>query len=143
MIKDRSLASPIAAPKADPLEGLDDAALLALRSRIDKQLRVDLAKLDLADELGVQYRSGMTLLATVRDDPDVPANQKSQVFNTVSAMLEKIVKQQKVVFNAERLKRFESAFLRVLDEMPAESKRKFFDMYADYLTGEKKLEEAA
>lgn len=120
-------------PKADPLEGLDDEALLNLRHRLDKKLNLDLTKLNLAEELGMQYRSGMILLASVQGDSDTPANQRAQVFNSVGAMLEKIVKQQKVVYNAERLKRFEHAFLRVLEDLPLESKHKFFDQYGDYL----------
>lgn len=119
--------------KADILEGMTDEELLALRHRLDKKLNLDLAQLNLAEELGMQYRSGMILLASVQGDSDTPANQRAQVFNSVGAMLEKIVKQQKVVYNAERLKRFEHAFLRVLEDLPLESKHKFFDQYGDYL----------
>lgn len=119
--------------KADILEGMTDEELLALRHRLDKKLNLDLAQLNLAEELGMQYRSGMILLASVQGDSDTPANQRAQVFNSVGAMLEKIVKQQKVVYSAERLKRFEHAFLRVLEDLPLESKHKFFDQYGDYL----------
>lgn len=141
MIKDRSLA-PQAVIKVDPLEGLDDAQLIALRHRLDKKLNLDLTQLNLAEELGLQYRSGMALLASVQEDKDTPANQRAQVFNSVGAMLAQIVKQQKVVYNAERLKRFESAFLKVLEELPDASKRKFFDMYGEFLKEETKPDEA-
>lgn len=126
----------------DPLEGLDDTELLSLRHRLDKKLRLDLTQLDLAEELGMQYRSGMILLASVQEDKDTPANQRAQVFNSVSTMLEKIVKQQKIVYSAERLKRFESSFIKVLEQLPEELKRKFFDLYSEFLT-EAKPEEAA
>jgi hypothetical protein len=127
--------------KVDPLEGLDDSQMLALRMRLDKKLNLDLTKLNLADELGLQYRAGTILLASVQDDNGTPANQRAQVFNSVSGMLEKIVKQQKIVYSAERLKRFESAFIKVLEDLPLESKRKFFDMYGEFLK-EEKAEEA-
>lgn len=126
----------------DPLEGLDDQELLTLRHRLDKKLKLDLTQLDLAEELGMQYRSGMILLASVQDDKETPANQRAQVFNSVSSMLEKIVKQQKIVYDAERLKRFESSFLKVLQDLPEASKRKFFDLYGEYLKGEEKVEVA-
>lgn len=133
-----------AAAQADILAGLDDEQLLALRHRLDKKLRLDLTKLNLAEELGMQYRSGMTLLASVQDDSDTPANQRAQVFNSVGAMLDKIVKNQKIVYDAERLKRFESAFLKVLDLLGTdEMKRRFFDLYGDYLKKNEKPEEAA
>lgn len=133
-----------AATQADILAGLDDEQLLALRHRLDKKLRLDLTKLNLAEELGMQYRSGMTLLASVQDDSDTPANQRAQVFNSVGAMLDKIVKNQKIVYDAERLKRFESAFLKVLDLLGTdEMKRRFFDLYGDYLKKNEKPEEAA
>lgn len=126
----------------DPLEGLSDQELLMLRHRLDKKLNLDLSQLDLAEELGMQYRSGMILLASVQNDENTPANQQAQVFNSVSGMLEKIVKQQKIVYSAERLKRFESAFLKVLQDLPEASKRKFFDLYGEYLKAENKVEVA-
>lgn len=131
-LKKQSLAPNIQA-KADPLEGLDAEELLSLRHRLDKRLNLDLTKLNLAEELGMQYRSGMILLANVQDDEGTPANQKAQVFNSVGTMLQNIVKQQKVVYDAERLKRFESAFLKVLEDLPEERRRKFFDLYGEYL----------
>jgi hypothetical protein len=124
----------------DPLEGLDDEQLLALRRRLDKKLNLDLARLNLADELGMQYRSGQLLLAKVQEDDETPANQKAQVFNSVGTMLKDIVKQQKIVYDAERLKRFESAFIKVLEELPVESKRKFFDLYGEFLKNDKSEE---
>lgn len=139
-LKNHSLAPGAAVIKADPLEGLDDTELLALRHRLDKKLNLDLTQLNLAEELGMQYRSGMILLASVQDDSETPANQRAQVFNSVGAMLEKIVKQQKIVYDAERLKRFEASFLRVMQELPEGSRRKFFDLYGEYLKDEPKPE---
>jgi hypothetical protein len=136
-LKDLGLkAKPIV--NVDLLEGLDDAQLLTLRQRLDKKLRLDLKNLDLAEELGMQYRDGMTLLASVREDKDTPANQRAQVFNSVGAMLEKIIKLQKIVYDAERLKRMEAAILKTLKELPDDKKRLFFDLYGEYLTVEQK-----
>lgn len=122
--------------KVDILDGLSSEELISLRHRLDKKLNLDLTKLNLAEELGMQYRSGMILLASVQEDSETPANQKAQVFNSVGTMLKDIVKQQKVVYDAERLKRFEGAFLKVLEDLPIEAKRKFFDLYGEYLKQE-------
>jgi hypothetical protein len=132
-----------ASAKADPLDGLSDEELIALRMRLDKRLNLDLKELDLAEELGMQYRAGQILLASVQDDKNTPANQRAQVFNSVGNMLKDIVKQQKVVYDAERLKRFESAFLKVLEDLPDDKKRKFFDLYGEYLKGDAKKEATA
>lgn len=132
-LKDLSMKKPVAGPVSD-LSNMSEEELLSLRHRIDKLLNIDITKLNLAEELGMQYRSGMVLLASVQDDKDTPANQRAQVFNSVSAMLEKIFKNQKIVYDAERLKRFESAFLKTLEILGTdEMKRRFFDLYGDYL----------
>jgi hypothetical protein len=132
-LKNHSLQPVKPEAKADPLEGLDERGLLDLRAKIDSKLKVDLNRINLAEELGLQYRSGMAMLVEVQTDKDVPANQKSQVFNSVSKMLSDIIKQQKVVFSAERLKRYEVAFLKVLGQLPPESARIYFDLYGEFL----------
>lgn len=132
-MKDHSL-KPKVDVKVDILAGLDEEGLLELRAKIDGRLQLDLEDLDLSKELSLQYRAGKALLNSVNTDESVPANQRSQVFNSVNNMLEKIVKQQGVVFDAERLKRFESSFLRVLEELGTDdARRKFFDLYGEYL----------
>lgn len=146
-LKKHSLAP--AAAQADDLAlmiagiaELDDKDLMTLRHELDKALRLDVNKLNLAEELGLQYRAGMTLLASIQDDKDVPANQRAQVFNSVGGMLDKINKQMKIVYSAERLKRYERALLKVLEDLPDESKRVFFDLYGDFLKEEPAVEEA-
>lgn len=142
-LKDYNLKAPAAA--ADPLailESLDDEALMRLRGAIDKKLKIDPRHLNMADELGFQFKAGKILLESIQDDSDVPANQRAQVFNSVGAMLEKISKQMKIAYDAERLKRFEAAFMKVLVDLPDEEKRKFFDLYGEYLTSDQKAEAA-
>lgn len=137
MLKNHSLAPKAPAkPVADLLSGLDDAELLRLRNAIDKKLQIDPRLLNMGDELGAQYRAGKALLASIQDDDDVPANQRSQVFNSVGAMLQQITKQMGQVYDAERLKRYEAAWMKVMKDLPEESQKLFFDLYSDYLTKE-------
>lgn len=133
MLKDQQLKPKTAAPEPDILEGMDDQQLLSLRHKIDLRLKVEIKDLNLTEELGLNYRQGKVLLESVQNDPLTPVNQKAQVFNSVGAMLSNIVKLRDVVFSAERQKRFESSFLKVLEKMPAESKIAFFDMYGEFL----------
>lgn len=135
-LKNHNLGAPNALPKVTEsvLDGLGQDELMALRQKIDGQLQIDINKLNLTDELGLQYRFGMNLLATISgDDDDTPTNQKAQVMNSVNATLKEIIKQTEVVYGAERLKRFEAAMLKVLRGLPEDSRRVFFDLYSDYL----------
>lgn len=133
MLKNHSLAPSNVAAKTDPLEGLNQEQLLALRTCIDLRLNTDLSKLNLTEELGLQYRSGMVLLQSVQADKDVPANQRAQVLNSVRATLSDIIKQLKSVYSAERIKRHEAAILKVLENLPTESKRMYLDLYGEFL----------
>lgn len=143
-LKNRSLAPTGPEAKIDPLEGLDEIGLMALRERIDMIIKPDLARLNMAEELGLQYRQGKHLLALIQNDNGTPANQKAQVFNAVAGMLEKIVKQQKIVYSAERMKRCESAILKVLMHAGSEDdKRRFFDLYGEFLAEDSDAAKAA
>lgn len=131
MLKNYSL-NPDAEP-VDPLKGLDDQALLALRQRIDLKMKVEISNINLTEELGLQYRQGQALLAEIMVDKSVPANQKAQMQNSIRATLESIIRQQEIVYSAERLKRFETAFHKVLEKLSPESKALYFELYEEYL----------
>jgi len=133
MLKNHTLTNKTGPEPIDLLEGLDDKALLVLRGRIDAKMKIDLSRMNLAEELGLQYKSGMALLTDVQADKETPANQKAQVFNSVSKMLQDIIKSQKIVYSAERLKRFEVALLKVLGQLPGASARTYFDLYGEFL----------
>lgn len=133
MLKNHSLTPAKPQIKGDPLDGLDEEGMLALRREIDRRLKTDLSVIDLGEELGLNYRAGKLMLAQVLEDDQCPANQKSQVFNSVSSMLDRIVKQQDIVYSAERLKRFEHAFLKVLNQLGEDAKQVFFDLYGEFL----------
>lgn len=133
-LKDLDLNPTKPPAKVDPLEGLNDEQLLQLRNRIDARLTVDIDQLNLTEELGLQFRAAKLLLANLQDADDVPANQKAQVFNSVSAMLTKIIEQREFVYSAERLKRFEAALLKTLEQAgSAEQRAIFFDLYSEFL----------
>ncbi len=133
MLKKRTLQPYVQPPVLDLLDGKTDDELLALRAEIDKRLMLEIKHVNLTEELGLQFRQGKALLEQVRTDTATPTNQKAQVFNSVNSMLNNIAKQMDIVYSAERLKRFEVAFLKILEKLPAESKEQFFEMYGEYL----------
>ena len=132
MLKNYDLNSTPAEP-VDLLKGLDHEAMLVLRRRIDAELRIEIADINLTEELGLQYRQGQLLLAEVMADRTTPVNQKAQALNSVRATLESIINQQQIVYSAERLKRFEVAFHKVLEKLEPESRELYFNLYGEYL----------
>jgi hypothetical protein len=150
-LKDFSLKSNTANPGSkskldlviDQLPGFDDKELAELRYALDALLPLDLGKLDLAEELALQFRQAKVLLVEVQRDATTPANQKAQIFNSVRAQLESIVKQQEVVWSMERLKKFEVAFIKAANLLTPEARDAFFDLYGEFLQDPNKATGAA
>lgn len=115
------------------IETFSESELQELRHQIDQRLHLDLGSLDLAEELGLQFRQAKQLLNEIQNDKFIATNQKSQVFNSVRAITSDIVKQQEVVWSAERLKKIEIATIKALDTLPAEARSAFFSLYGKYL----------
>jgi hypothetical protein len=132
-MKDYSLKAQAEPKKKFDIELFSDEELMELRNQIDARLHLDMRKVNLTEELGLQYRHGKILLETISTDTDTKPNQKAQVFNSVVSMLDKIIDQRRFVYSAERLKRFEEAFLRAARILPTEAREAFFDMYKEHL----------
>jgi hypothetical protein len=115
------------------LEQLSEIELIELRHQIDLRLQLDLDKIDLSEELGLQFKQAKSLMNQVNSDKDIATNQKAQIFNSVRAQLAEIVKLQTVVYSMERLKKFEVAFVKSLGIMPGDARAAFFDLYSEYL----------
>lgn len=113
---------------------LSERQMMALRHELDNLLNIEISQLNLTEELGLQYRQGKNLLASIESDVKVAPNQKSQVFNAVQSQLEKIIKLRNLVYDQERLKRYESAMLKVLEMKGNEKEQELFlELYGSYL----------
>lgn len=142
-LKDHSLATNTLNPSGASnveliiklLTNLDDAELAEVRFRIEELQPLNLEKLDLNAELALQFRQAKLLLVEAQKAQDVPTNQKAQIFNTIRAQLADIVKQQESVWSMERLKTFETAFLKAANAMTDEARDLFFDLYSKHLPG--------
>lgn len=140
-MKDYSLGANIApdpsivpAAVLDAIGKLSQTQLMTLRHKIDMLLDLDINQLNLVEELGLQFRQGKELLASIQNDSATPANQKAQVFNTLKGQLDKIIKQRGLVLSQERLKRYEAAFLKVLEGLDSDTARQtFMDLYGEFL----------
>ncbi len=116
------------------LRSLTEGQLMRARHEIDMLVKIDINQMNLTEELGLQYRQAKQLLATVQNDRTTPTNQKTQIFNSLNAQLDKIVKQRQAVLSQERLKRFEAAFLNTLKQLGDETlQQNFLDLYGEFL----------
>lgn len=135
-LKDKPAPPPDALPEnlLKSLDKLSETQLMELRHELDMRLQISIEDLNLTEEISLQYRQAKALLSRIQNDVSTPANQLAQVFNTTQAQLEKIIKQRAQIFNQERLKRYESAMLAMLEQcVTNEQKEKFLEMYGEFL----------
>ena len=73
-----------------------------------------LNELDLDTELLDQYKNAKLVLTDIIHDDSIAANQKAQVMNTVTSILQAIIKLQQELHNVERLKLIEATLIETL-----------------------------
>jgi hypothetical protein len=126
--------TPIESGFFEPLDHSELAA--APRSALTSQRGSDLGAIAVSDELAVLFHSAKALLDSVLVDPNVPANQRAQVLNSVLSILERITKTRTDLYNSERIREIEQTLLRVMRDQPQELKEAFMSQYeASLATG--------
>lgn len=93
-----------------------EAATLPKKPQHDKVTAGSLNELDLDKELLNQYKNAKTVLDEILNDEATAANQKAQVLNTVTAILQNIAKLQQELYNVERLKLLENILIETLQK---------------------------
>lgn len=88
---------------------------------------IPLEDLDLSSELYKQYIDAKQMLS---DATDEPLNQRAQTVNSIVNILDRITKIRTEIYNAEKLKKLESALLTTLKEFPELSDR-FLELYEE------------
>lgn len=84
-----------------------------------------LKELDLEGELLKQYQKAQEMFD---DSYDEPLNQRAQTLNTITGILQAIIKSQQDLYNVERLKTLENTLIAVLQGFP-EIKHSFLEAY--------------
>lgn len=92
-----------------------------------------LKNLNLDGELYAAYARAKNYLAIVQADEEIPPNQVAQVMNTLTAILDKIVKLQTELYSAERVKKLEAAMIQAIKLAPPESQQVFLEQYQTLL----------
>ena len=120
--------------------GLEDYDLHAAPAQPQTVLPADylpeygsLKSLNLDSELYAAYARAKNYRAIVQADEEIPPNQVAQVMNTLTAILDKIVKLQTELYNAERVKKLEAAMIQAIKLAPPESQQVFLEQYQTLL----------
>lgn len=117
------------------LEKLSLAELLEWRAAIDVLLPPQkLSDLDLEQEVLLQFAQTKALYVKVAQETSTPANQKAQVANSCTTILDQLIKMQRRLYAAERVKAMESALVKALRELDNEKvSTRFFEIYEKQL----------
>lgn len=89
----------------------------------------ELKQLNLDNELLQNYQSAKEYLEHIRFDESTQPNQVAQVMNTINSILKEIVKMQTELYDAERVKKIESAIIATMKNQPEDVQRQFFEEY--------------
>lgn len=85
--------------------------------------------INLAEELAAQYSEAKNLYETIKYQPDIPANQKAQVLNSLTSILVQITKSQEEVHSINKVKQIEVALIQTLKAMPESLQNAFYEAY--------------
>lgn len=106
------------------------AEMIAMYEDIRSKLPpISLDKMNVEEELLLQFHTVRALQNQVIADEGTPVNQKAQVANSVSSSLKQIAELQNSVFDSERFKRIELLLIRVLSKLPEDTASAFLDEY--------------
>ena len=112
----------------DSLATMSNDELLMLRERINLKLD-DLTNIDLEKELVNQFIETKAMLTTVRDDDEIPPTQKASLITACSSLLAQLTKNQKELYNTERVKIMEATLIEALREVDNDLVEQFLELY--------------
>lgn len=106
------------------------AELVRFRDEINEALpSTELSKLNLEEEVLLQYHVVREMQSDVLGQEDIPPNQKVQVANSVASILKTLADQQESLYTSERFKDIENLLIRSLTSLPEKTASKFLDEY--------------
>lgn len=90
-----------------------------------------LKDINLEEELLLQFHAIRQLQTTVLNDETLPLNQRAQVANSVTNILNKLTELQGEAYNQERFKAIELALIRSLRTLPEDVAKDFIEQYEE------------
>lgn len=113
------------------IPSLSKVEVLAIKTALDHHHPdTTLNTMDPQSELMKQYRRIEGLQIDTFGDPNVPANQKAAVSNSVASVLAQIVKMQTELHNTQRFKKMEAILIRLIKRLPKDYAEQFLADYA-------------
>lgn len=112
------------------LSGYSTTQLIDLRAQIDTLLPIkSLKNVNMERELVIQLQIAQKLQTDSLNDDEIPANQKSQVLNSVANALGTLARLQVELYDSERLKVIESVLIEAVNSLPEDVQHTFFAEY--------------
>lgn len=113
---------------AEKLMSMGEDDLRDLRDAINVLLPEDtVASIDLQEELVNQYRKSKKLYDDVLTDPDVQANQKAQLANSLVAILAQMKKMQDDLMRDRTMQAVEAVLIDSIKTLPQEVRDAFYE----------------
>ena len=110
------------------------ALLLRYREEINECLPpTELSKMNMEEEMVLQYHTIRILQREVIDDDTIPPNQRVQVANSVASTLTRLSELQNELYSSERFKAIENMLIRSLSKLPEEVAMTFVTDYEKIL----------
>lgn len=121
------------------LDSLTQEELLALHAKIESRIGgLQLTEINLVKETLLQIHRAKVLQEDAsKPNSGTPMNQRAQVQNSLAGLLTQLAKMQMDLYSSERIKRIQSAVIKVVKTLPQKQQDHFFDLL------EIELEEAA
>lgn len=94
---------------------------------------LSLDKMNLEEEMLLQFHTMRALQHEVLNDHDFPLNQRVQAANSVASALAKLSERQSEVYTQERHKAIEALLIRHLNKLPEDVAEAFLKDYAKVL----------
>ena len=108
--------------------------LLKYRDEINTRLPpTELSKMNMEEEMLLQYHTIRTLQSEVLNDDSIPPNQRAQVANAVTSSLNKLSELQEQLYTTERYKAVENLLIKCLGKLPEAVAMEFLDGYEKIL----------
>lgn len=108
--------------------------LVRFRDEIGRALPpLELSKLNLEEEVLLQFHTMRELQGDVMEDETVPANQRAQVANSVASTLKTLADRQSALYTSERFKDIENLLIRTLTKLGEALAAEFIDEYEKIL----------
>jgi len=107
---------------------MSDEDLRALRDAINAMLPEDtMSGIDLEGELVTQHRDLKALYRSIVNDPEVQANQKAQVANSILATLGSMKKMQDDLMRDRTSQAIEKVLIAAIQTLPKETKDAIYE----------------